>query len=171
MKRMWIQWNIFPRRLDFIISTLMDLKKTSTAYARMAIDQRLPNFFECDPNLSLVNTPRLSSFLISSIYSFFKYLQYRKTQTSSGNVENMQLRFGPPGRDRFWHFASLAGISTPTLGNTWLDQPKNRCVNCGITYFLTLVKSRDDNRFRNYPTFFTLCVDQCFLTFFLPRLA
>jgi len=53
----------------------MDLKKTSAAYTRMAIDQRFPNFFECDLNLSLVNTPRLSSFLISVTYSFLKCLR------------------------------------------------------------------------------------------------
>jgi len=37
------------------------------------LDQRLPNFFERDPNLSLVNTPRLSSFLISAyqLYTLF----------------------------------------------------------------------------------------------------
>jgi len=28
----------------------------------MTKDQRLQNFFDCDPNLSMVNTPRLSSF-------------------------------------------------------------------------------------------------------------
>jgi len=85
-------------------------------------------------------------------------------RTSSGNVENTQLRFGPPGRDPFWPFTSLAWISTPTLGTTWLDQLTNRHVNCGDTYFLTLVQSRGDNRlwlcFRKYPAFFTPCVDR-----------
>jgi len=60
--------------LDFVI-TLTDLKKALTAYPRMAIDQRFSNVFECDPNLSLVNTPGLSSFVISAIYSFLKYLR------------------------------------------------------------------------------------------------
>jgi len=39
----------------------------------------------------------LSSFLMSAIYSFLKYLSY--TQTSSGDVESTQPRFGSPGRD------------------------------------------------------------------------
>jgi len=51
----------------------------------------VPNFFEHVPNLRLVNTSRLSSFLVSAIYSFLKYLYYRQTQTSSGDVENTQL--------------------------------------------------------------------------------
>jgi len=41
----------------------------------------------------------LSSFL-SATYSFRKYLRYR--QTSSGNVENLQLRFVSPLRDPFF---------------------------------------------------------------------
>ena len=32
---------------------------------------------ECDPNLSLANILRLSSFLIPAIYSFLEYMQYR----------------------------------------------------------------------------------------------
>jgi len=42
----------------------------------------------------------LSSFLMSAIYSFLKYLSY--TQTSSGNVENIQPLFGSPRRDPFF---------------------------------------------------------------------
>jgi len=31
----------------------------------------------------------LSSFSVSGMYYFFKYLYHRQTQTNSGNVENM----------------------------------------------------------------------------------
>jgi len=46
----------------------------------------------------------LSSFLMSAVYSFLKYLRYKQTQTSSGNVENLQLRL-----DRLFatHFLTL----------------------------------------------------------------
>jgi len=74
-------------------------------------------------------------------------MQYRQTQTSSGNVENMQLWFGPPGRNPFLLFASLVWISTPTLGTTSLDQLSNHCVNYGDTYFLTLAQNRNDSLF------------------------
>jgi len=78
----------------------MDFKKTSNAYVRMARSAVL-KLFERGPNLRLVNTSRLSSFLISVIYSFLTYLvpRCRQTQTSSGNVENTQLRFGLSRRD------------------------------------------------------------------------
>jgi len=62
---------------------------------------------ECDLNLSLANIPQLSSFLIPAIYTFLEYMQFRQTQTSSGNVENMELRFALRGRDPLWPFASL----------------------------------------------------------------
>jgi len=39
-------------------------------------------------------------FLMSAIYSFRKYLRCR--QTSSGNIENLKLRFGSPLRDPFF---------------------------------------------------------------------
>jgi len=81
-----------------------------------ALKQRPSNFFERNPNLSLANASRpkqqmayekisvwvnfgsklLSSFSVSAIYSFRKYLRHRQTQTSNGNVENIQLRFGSP---------------------------------------------------------------------------
>jgi len=38
----------------------MDLKKTSTAYARMA-KSGFSNFFEHNPNLSLVKTPQTTT--------------------------------------------------------------------------------------------------------------
>jgi len=44
----------------------------------------------------------LSSFLMLAIYSFIKYLRYRQTQTSSGNVENIHRKFGSPLRDPFF---------------------------------------------------------------------
>ena len=56
---------------------------------------------ECDLNLSLANIPQLSSFLIPAIYTFLEYMQFRQTQTSSGNVENMELRFALRGRALF----------------------------------------------------------------------
>ena len=43
----------------------------------------------------------LSSFSVSTICSFPKYLRYRQTQTSSGNLENIQLRFGSTRRYPF----------------------------------------------------------------------
>jgi len=41
-------------------------------------------------------------FLMSVIYSFLKYECYRQTHTSSGNVRNTQLLFGPPRRNPFF---------------------------------------------------------------------
>jgi len=118
----------------------------------LTLDQRFPNFFERVQKLSLVNTSRLSSFLISAIYSSLTDLRYRQTQTSSGNVENIQLRFESPGRDPFWPFVIIVWAS----GITGLDELTNRCVNCGETYFVNLEQSRGDNRlclrFRKYPT-------------------
>jgi len=123
----------------------------------------VPKLFERNPNLSLVNTSRLSSLLISAIYSFLTYLHYRQTQTSSGNTEYTQLQFGSPRREFFWLFAVLVWVSTYALRTTGLDKLTNRCVNCGETYFLTLGQRRDYNRlclrFRKYPTFFTFCID------------
>jgi len=39
---------------------------------------------------------------MSVIYSFLKYVCYRQTHTSSGNVRNTQLLFGSPRRDPFF---------------------------------------------------------------------
>jgi len=86
-----------------------------------ALSQQSPNFFERSPNLNLLNASRpmpqatydiisvwmifssklLSSFSLSAIYSFLKYLRYRQTKTSSGNGENIQPRFRSPRRDPF----------------------------------------------------------------------
>jgi len=43
-------------------------------------------------------------------------------QTSSGNVQNPQRRFGSPLRDPFFPFSTLLWILIHTLGNTGLDQ-------------------------------------------------
>ena len=43
----------------------------------------------------------LSSISVIAICAFLKYLRYRQTQTSSSNVEDIQLRFGTPRRDPF----------------------------------------------------------------------
>jgi len=43
-----------------------------------------------------------SKLLMSAIYSFLKYLPHKQTQTSSGNVKSLQLRFGSPLRDPFF---------------------------------------------------------------------
>jgi len=43
----------------------------------------------------------LTSFVMSAVYFFLKYLRYR--QTSSGNVKNLQLRFGSPLQDPFFN--------------------------------------------------------------------
>jgi len=45
----------------------------------------------------------LSSFLMSAIYTFLKYLHYKLTQASSGNVENLQLWLGSPLHDPFFN--------------------------------------------------------------------
>jgi len=58
------------------------------------------------------------SFLMSVIYSFLKYVCYRHTQTSTGDVENTQLRFGSPRRDPF------LTLHHPCLGfNPYFDKP------------------------------------------------
>jgi len=40
---------------------------------------------------------------MSATYSFLRYIRYRQTQTSSGNIENSQLRFGLPRCDTFFY--------------------------------------------------------------------
>jgi len=45
------------------------------------------------------NSKLLSSFSLSAIYFFVKYLHNRQTKTSSGNGENIQPRFRLPRRD------------------------------------------------------------------------
>ena len=78
------------------------LKKRLQPLSLEWLDQRFPNFFEHDQNLSLVNTLQttiqassnrikilivwvifsntlLSSYLMSTIYSFLKYLRYKQT--------------------------------------------------------------------------------------------
>jgi len=81
--------------MDFFLNT-------SNAYARMARPV-VPKIFWARPkSIILVNTSRLSSYLISPIYSFLTYLHYRQAEISSGNVENTQLQFGSPRRDPFW---------------------------------------------------------------------
>jgi len=52
----------------------------------------------------------LNSFLMSAIYSFLKYLHYRQTKTSIGNVENLQVAFGSP-----LHY-SFFDLSLPFFG-------------------------------------------------------
>jgi len=149
MKHMWTKWNknlIFFPVIEFRYLNINGFKRLQPLTLEWLYRPAVPKL-ECDPNLSLANILRLSSFLIPAIYSFLENMQYSQTQTSSGNVENMQLWFGPPGRDPFWPFASLLWISTPTLGTTSLDQLTNHCVNYGDTYFLTLVQSRNDNLF------------------------
>jgi len=80
----------------------------------------------------------LSSFLMSAIYSFPKYLRYRQTQTSSGNVENLQLRFGSPLRDPFLMLlhSTLLWVLIHTLEITGIDQLSNRCVKLRRQVFI-----------------------------------
>jgi len=105
----------------------------------------------------------LISFLMSAIYSFLKHLS--NTQTSSGNAENKQPRFGSPRRDPFFDPSTLVRVSIQTLGTTGLDQLTNRCVKLRrqVAYFLPLLQSRGDNwlwlRFHKTINIFTLCVD------------
>jgi len=82
-------------------------------YQPFAYNTADSELFECVPNLSLlsISQPKsqttcanmknimivwmifgsklLSSFSMSAIYSFLKYLRYRETQTSSGYFKNM----------------------------------------------------------------------------------
>jgi len=50
----------------------------------------------------IFNNRLLSSFSLSAIYSFIKYLHYRQTKTSSGNGENIQPRLRSPRRDPYF---------------------------------------------------------------------
>jgi len=60
----------------------------------------------------------LSSFLKLAIYSFLKYLRYRQTQTSCGDVEKMHRRFGSPLRDQvFDPSPPFFGFFNPYFGN------------------------------------------------------
>jgi len=123
IKRMWLKWKnlIFYQSIGFCYFNTHEFKKRLQTLTLKWLDQRFPNFFEHDPNLRLANTPQtttqasnnvrkndcmsdfghklLSSFLMSAIYSFRKYLSY--AQTRSGNVENTQPRLGSPRRDPF----------------------------------------------------------------------
>jgi len=137
---------IFPRRSDFVIQTLMDWKKTSTAYARMAIDQRVPKLFWVRPKSELGEHPA-TKFVFNISNVLFSQVPAVKTDTDKQwqrwkCATQGWTAWSPP----FWLFTSLVWISTPTLGNTWLDQLKKRCVNCGNTYFLTWVQSLGANR-------------------------
>jgi len=50
----------------------------------------------------IFSTKLLSSFSLSAIHSFLRYVHYRETKTNSGNVENIQPRFRSPRRDPFF---------------------------------------------------------------------
>jgi len=57
----------------------------------------------------------LSLFSMSTIYSFLKYLHYRQTQTSSGNVENIQQRHVDRlGATHFLTLRPLVWVATHT---------------------------------------------------------
>jgi len=63
---------------------------------------------------------------MTAIYTFLKYLRNKQTQTSSGNVENLQLRFGSPLRDPFLTLLHSSLGFDPYFGNHWArstDQP------------------------------------------------
>jgi len=57
----------------------MDFSKILQPLMLEWLDQLFPNFFERDP-MSLVSTSRVSSFLISTMYSFLTHLHYRQTR-------------------------------------------------------------------------------------------
>ena len=59
----------------------------------------------------------LSSFSLSAISSFLKYLCYRQTKTSSGNGENIQLRLRSPWRNPFFDPLQPMFGSDPCFGN------------------------------------------------------
>jgi len=61
----------------------------------------------------------LSSFSLSEFYSFFQYLHYRQTKTSSGNGENIQPRFRSPRRDPFFDPLPPCLGRDPYFGNLW----------------------------------------------------
>jgi len=84
----------------------------------------------------------LSSFLMSVIYSFLKYLRYRQTQISSGKVANLQLRFGSPLRDPFLALLHPLWVLIHTLETTGLDQLTNHCVKLRrhVGLFLNLLQ-------------------------------
>jgi len=90
----------------------------------------------------------LSSFLMLVIYSFLKYLHYRQTQTSSGEVENLQLRFGSPLRDPFLALIHPLWVLIHTLETTRLDQLTNRCVKLQqqVGLFLNLLQIADSGQ-------------------------
>jgi len=82
----------------------------------------------------------LSSFLMSAICSFLKYLCYRQTKTSSGNVDIAQLRFGSPRR---YPFLTLRrphwGLNlVPYFGYHWARSTNHRCVNLLRHVFLNI---------------------------------
>ena len=107
----------------------------------------------------------ISSFSMSAICPFLKYLCYRQTKTSSGNVDIAQRRFGSPRRYPFLTLRrpNLCLDLDPYFGYHWARSTNHRCINLWRQVFLTSVHSRGDNRlwlrFHKY-TIFIRCVDQ-----------
>jgi len=113
------------------------------------LDYQFPDFFEGDPNLTLVNTPQtttqasnnlwkkekkycIGDFLaVASDGKFFfdvSILLFSQVpiryKTNSGNVENTQLRFGSPRHGPFLSFVTLVWVSI----DTGQDQLTHCCV-------------------------------------------
>jgi len=74
---------------------------------------------------------------MSVICSFVKYVRYRQTQRSSGNVENTRLIWIASVRPICWPFSTLVWVSTHILGTAGLHQRTNRYVKLQRQIFLT----------------------------------
>ena len=59
-----------------------------------------------------------SVFNVSNLF-LLKYLPYKQTLASSGDVENLQLRFGSPLRDPFLTLLHPSLGFDPYFGNQW----------------------------------------------------
>jgi len=81
----------------------------------------------------------ISSFLMSAICSFLKYLCYRQPKTSSGNVDIAQLRFGSPRRYPFFTLRRHLCLDLdPYFGYHWARSTNHRCINLLRHVFLNI---------------------------------
>jgi len=81
----------------------------------------------------------ISSFLMSAVCSFPKYLCYRQPKTSSGNVDIAQLRFGSPRRYPFFTLRRHLCLDLdPYFGYHWARSTNHRCINLLRHVFLNI---------------------------------
>ena len=139
--------NRFKERLQ-LLSSQTFLRMTQISLANTSWPKPQTTYEKILIVWMIFGSKLLSSFLMLVIYSFLKYLHYRQTQTSSGEVENLQLRFGSPLRDPFLALIHPLWVLIHTLETTRLDQLTNRCVKLQqqVGLFLNLLQIADSGQ-------------------------